>query len=77
MSHSSCSYQVLFNKDGCLHKYSDELEILSEFYSVRLDMYHRRKQWIEGQLTAESDRLNSQARFIMEKIEGKIVIGQC
>ena len=40
-------------------------------------MYHRRKQWIEGQLTAEFDRLNSQARFIMEKIEGKIVIGQC
>ena len=40
-------------------------------------MYHCWKHWIEGQLTAESDKLNSQARFIMEKIEGKIVIGQC
>ena len=68
---------MLFNKDGCLHKYSDELEILTEFYSVRLDMYQRRKQWIEAQLQAESNRLNSQARFIKEKIEGKIVIGQC
>ena len=77
MSHYSCSYQVLFNKDGCLHKYSDELEILCEFYSVRLDIYNCWKHWIEGQLTAESDRLNSQARFIMEKIERKIVIGQC
>ena len=66
---------MLFNKDGCLHKYTDELEILSEFYSVRLDMYHLRKEWLERKLTTEFDRLNSQARYIKERIEGKIVLG--
>ena len=35
-------------------------------------MYHERKEWLEGQLEAESSRLNNQARFIMEKIEGKV-----
>ena len=67
--------QVLFDKDGCLRKYSSVLEVLHEFYELRLDMYRRRKEWLEGQLTAESSKLSSQARFIVEKIEGKIVIG--
>ena len=67
--------QVLFNKEGNLDVYTDELEIVSEFYSVRLDMYHLRKEWLERKLTAEFDRLNSQARYIKERIEGKIVLG--
>ena len=29
-----------------------------------------------GMLQAEADRLENQARFILEKIEGKIVIGK-
>ena len=51
-------------------------EILKEFYDVRLDKYRQRKEWLEGQLAAESARLDNQARFIVEKIEGKIVIGE-
>ena len=35
-----------------------------------------RKAWLEGMLAAESDKLNSQARFILEKIEGHIIIGK-
>ena len=50
-------------------------EILQEFYDVRLDLYRKRKEWLEGQLEAESARLDNQARFIVEKIEGKITIG--
>ena len=67
--------QVLFDHDGCLRKYSTVTEILQEFYDVRLDLYRKRKEWLEGQLEAESARLDNQARFIMEKIEGKIIIG--
>ncbi len=51
------------------------MDILREFYDVRLEVYHKRKAYLEGQLTAESTRLDYQARFIVEKIEGKIVIG--
>ena len=68
--------QVLFDADGYLKKYEEESDILREFYDVRLTMYHKRKGYIEGQLEAEFSRLNNQARFIMEKIEGKVVIGR-
>ena len=64
----------MFDHNGCLKKYNDVLEILTEFFAVRLDMYERRKTWLEGQLSAESLKLDNQARFIMEKIEGKIVL---
>ena len=75
-THSLSSFlQVLFDKDGCLRRYSSVLEVLHEFYELRLDMYHRRKEWLEGQLAAEFFKLSNQARFITEKIEGKIVIG--
>ena len=50
-------------------------EVMTEFYEVRLDLYRKRKEFLEGQLAAESLRLSEQARFIMEKIEGKVVIG--
>ena len=43
---------------------------------MRLDHYERRKDFLVGMLSAESAKLTNQARFIMEKIEGKIVVGQ-
>ena len=43
---------------------------------VRLTMYRKRKAYLEGMLTAESAKLDSQARFIMEIIEKKLVIGK-
>ena len=67
---------VLFDHDGCLKKYSGVTEILKEFYEVRLDIYRKRKDWLVGQLEAEAAKLTNQARFIMEKIEGKVVIGE-
>ena len=66
---------VLFDRDGCLKKYSNVMEILKEFFEVRLDIYRKRKDWLVGQLEAEAAKLTNQARFIMEKIEGKVVIG--
>ena len=67
---------VLFDRDGCLKKYSNVMEILKEFFEVRLEIYRKRKDWLVGQLEAEAAKLTNQARFIMEKIEGKVVIGE-
>lgn len=39
-------------------------------------MYDKRKQFLDGMLDAEARKLSNQARFILEKIEGKIVIGK-
>ena len=65
---------VLFDSKGCLRRYESPEEILKEFYDVRLDYYDKRKTYRLGKLQAEADRLTNQARFIREKVGGKIVI---
>ncbi|XP_022098408.1 DNA topoisomerase 2-alpha-like isoform X2 [Acanthaster planci] len=71
---SQANSMVLFDQHGCIKRYNDVLEILKDFYAVRLALYQRRKDYQEGMLEAEASRLNNQARFIMEKIEGTVVI---
>uniref|UniRef100_H3ALH9 DNA topoisomerase 2 n=1 Tax=Latimeria chalumnae TaxID=7897 RepID=H3ALH9_LATCH len=68
------SMVVLFDHVGCLKKYESVQDILKEFFDLRLKYYGLRKEWLLGMLGAESAKLNNQARFILEKIEGKIVI---
>ncbi|XP_077997716.1 DNA topoisomerase 2-alpha-like isoform X2 [Glandiceps talaboti] len=65
---------VLFDANGCIRKYDSVLDILREFFDVRLERYRIRKEYLEGILAAESNKLDNQARFILEKIEGTIVI---
>jgi len=65
---------VLFDHMGCIKKYECVQDILKEFYTVRLDFYQKRKDYMEGMLAAESLRLSNIARFIIEKIDGLIKI---
>ena len=67
---------VLFNKNHEIVKYDLPDTILREFFDVRLHYYVKRKSFMEGELSAESLKLSNQARFILEKIEGKLVIGK-
>ena len=69
-------FQVLYDSRGCIRRYDNVQDILREFFAMRMELYHQRKAYLEGILEAESSRLNNQARFIMEKIEGKVVIGE-
>lgn len=41
---------------------------------MRLETYHKRKDYLEGILQAEASKLSNQARFILEKCDGTIVI---
>ena len=70
----STSSMVLFDHNGVIRKFNNVDEILKEFFDLRVDFYRRRKEYLEGLLASESLKLDNQARFIMEKIEGKIVI---
>lgn len=81
---ASCTYfiwpdyvgeKVLFDGAGCIKRYANVEEILREFYALRMEYYLKRKEYLEGMLTAESLKLNNQARFICEKIENIISIG--
>jgi len=53
---------VLFDRNGCMKKYEDELAIMREFFDLRLEYYEKRKKHMEGMLEAEALRLSNQAR---------------
>ena len=61
---------------GCLKRYDSVQDILKEFFELRLHYYRLRKDWLMGSLGAEAAKLSNQARFVLEKIEGKISIGK-
>ncbi|CAL7944561.1 unnamed protein product [Xylocopa violacea] len=63
-----------FDQNQCLQKYDGVVHILKNFYRVRLEMYHKRKDYLEGILQAEASRFSNQARFILEKCDGTLVI---
>lgn len=68
--------QVLFDHVGSLKKYESVQDILKDFFELRMKYYVLRKDWLVGMLGAESARLSNQARFILEKIQGTLVIGE-
>uniref|UniRef100_H3A5L4 DNA topoisomerase 2 n=1 Tax=Latimeria chalumnae TaxID=7897 RepID=H3A5L4_LATCH len=70
----TCNSMVLFDHMGCMKKYETVQEILKEFFDLRLHYYNLRKEWLMGMFGAESAKLNNQARFILEKIQGTITI---
>lgn len=53
-----------YDKDRLLRRYEKANEILKEFYTLRLEYYVKRKDYLVGMLTAEAPRLSNQAKFI-------------
>ncbi|CAM4635516.1 unnamed protein product [Leuciscus chuanchicus] len=70
----TCNSMVLFDHMGCMKRYESVQDILKEFFELRLHYYKLRKDWLVGSLGAESAKLSNQARFVLEKIEGKLSI---
>ena len=66
--------QHLYNSIGQIKKYDSTLEILMEFYEVRLMMYSKRKQYLIGKLNKELDILKYKKLFIEMVLDGKIII---
>ncbi|TNN65299.1 DNA topoisomerase 2-alpha [Liparis tanakae] len=70
----TCNSMVLFDHVGSLNKYESVQAVLKDFFELRMKYYVLRKDWLVGMLGAESAKLTNQARFILEKIEGSLVI---
>ncbi|RVE59454.1 hypothetical protein OJAV_G00188610 [Oryzias javanicus] len=70
----TCNSMVLFDHTGSLKKYESVEDILRDFFELRMKYYVLRKEWLAGMLGAESSKLSNQARFILEKIQGTLVI---
>lgn len=63
-----------FDPNNCLRRYENVNHILKEFYTLRLEYYVKRKEYLQGMLQAEADRLSDQARFILEKCNNTLVV---
>ncbi len=68
------SNMVLFDAQGRIRKYDTVQEILSEFYTLRMDMYQTRKNFLAAKLTAELERLDNRVRFILAVVSENIKI---
>ncbi|XP_047738579.1 DNA topoisomerase 2-alpha isoform X2 [Hyalella azteca] len=73
-SSMSINTMVLFDANGVLKRYNSVMDVLQEFYELRLKFYEKRKLYMVGMLKAEANKLSNQARFIKEKCEGKLVV---
>lgn len=66
----------LFNKDLILTKYETPIDILLDYFDIRLDYYYKRRVWIIERLKAEVKILRNKTRFIREYIDNVIDINK-
>ena len=72
----SCSNLVAFDAQGRIHKYATVLDIVEEFYHVRLRYYEKRKAHQLDVLQKELTKMSNQAKFIKMIIDGKLVVSK-
>lgn len=67
---------VAFDAQGRIHKYATPLDIMEEFYQVRLKMYQKRKQYMLSEMEKDLAKMTNQARFVQMIIDGKLVVSK-
>ncbi|GLE00848.1 hypothetical protein PINS_up009644 [Pythium insidiosum] len=70
----STSNMHLFDATGRIKKYETPLEILEEFYHIRLEFYHKRKVSMMAKLAEQVKVLSNKARFILAVVSGQMVV---
>jgi DNA topoisomerase-2 len=72
----SCSNLVAFDAHGRIHKYATVLDIVEEFFHVRLRYYEKRKAHQLDVLQKELTKMSNQAKFIKMIIDGKLIVSK-
>lgn len=67
---------VAFDREGRMHRYESVIDIMEEFYHVRLDLYARRKTHLLDELNKKLQKLTNQARFIKMIIDNKLTVSK-
>lgn len=70
----STNNMYLFNEKCILTKFDTPLDILLYFYSLRIEYYVKRKEYLTQKLQDELDILENKIRFIREYIKGELDI---
>jgi DNA topoisomerase-2 len=66
--------QNVYNKDGKIVNYTNHLDILKDYYQVRLHYYQLRKKYMIDKMEKELLLLSIKVRFILDVINLKILI---
>ncbi|KAG4090310.1 type II DNA topoisomerase [Neocallimastix lanati (nom. inval.)] len=66
----------LFDPQGRIKKYSKVEDIMEEFFNLRKEMYYKRKEYLIKEFENELLILENKVRFIMEIINGTLVINK-
>ena len=64
----------LFSSTGQIAHYSSPQHIIDEFFEFRLPYYQERKNFLLAKFEKEIRRLSNMTRFILEVVEGKLII---
>ncbi|KIX03425.1 uncharacterized protein Z518_06977 [Rhinocladiella mackenziei CBS 650.93] len=67
---------VAFDPEGRITKYANVEAIMDEFYSYRLQLYAKRKEWLLQDMQKDLRRLTNQARFVQMIIDNKLSISK-
>ena len=67
---------VAFDAQGRIHKYASPLDIMEEFYQVRLRYYQKRKDHLLDVMRRDLEKLTNQARFVKMIIDGKLTVSK-
>jgi DNA topoisomerase-2 len=74
VSSISMNNLVLFSPHGKLTRFKNVQEILQEFYTVRLEGYSLRKEYLLSRLRHDLEILSNKLRFIREVVDSKLEI---
>jgi DNA topoisomerase-2 len=55
-----------------LHKYKSIVEVIDDYYLVRMDMYRKRKEAMLRNMEAKVQEMNNRAKFISEVVNNTI-----
>lgn len=64
----------LFDASGTIKKYNSPLEIMEEYYTVRLKLYEKRKEHELDILRNQLKMISNKVRFIMMIVEKKLIV---
>ena len=64
----------LYNGKDSIQKYESVIDIIDEFYDIRLNLYDKRKKYIEDTLVKELSVIEAKVKFIKDFIANKIEI---
>ena len=73
-SYVHISNMVLFTEPGILRKFESINEILVEFCEKRLELYHKRKEYLLTKIRTDLKYINCEKRFIKQVISKKLII---